>query len=120
MSEQLLKTSGADVLSSITKLRKTSGHPPPPLLVRPRVNIHSHNNRQTDHLDTLFRRTTTAQRSFFLRAIASWNKLNEDTENMNICLFKRRARREFLASFSELSYFQDCITGRRAVICDLN
>ena len=92
MSEQLLKTSGADVVSSITKLRKTSGHPPP-LLVRPRVNLHSHNNRQTDHLATLFRRTSTAQRSFFRRALASWNNLNEDTENMNICLFKRRARR---------------------------
>ena len=39
MKEQLLKTSGADVLSSRKKLRKTLGggwNPPP--LVRPRVN----------------------------------------------------------------------------------
>ena len=42
MNEQLLKKSGADVLSSRTKLRKTLGggihRPLPPYLVRPRVN----------------------------------------------------------------------------------
>ena len=49
MKEQLLKTSGADILSSGKKLRKTSGRggihplPPPPThppLVRLRVNLH--------------------------------------------------------------------------------
>ena len=46
MNEQLLKTSGADVLSSRGKLRKTlAGMAPPPLpppphaIVCPRVNI---------------------------------------------------------------------------------
>ena len=41
MNEQLLKTSGADVLSSRRKLKKTlrGGIPtPPPDLVRPRLN----------------------------------------------------------------------------------
>ena len=42
MNEQLLKTSGADVLSSRRKLRKTLRGgiptPPPPYLVRPRLN----------------------------------------------------------------------------------
>ena len=40
MKEQLLKTSGADVLSSRKKLRKTLGgvKSPPALFVRPRVN----------------------------------------------------------------------------------
>ena len=40
MKEQLLKTSGADVLSSRKKLRKTlgGGEIPPALFVRPRVN----------------------------------------------------------------------------------
>ena len=40
MKEQLLKTSGADVLSSRKKLRKTLGEwtPPSRPLVRPRVN----------------------------------------------------------------------------------
>ena len=40
INEQLLKTSGADVLSSMEILRKTSerGAPPPTRLVRPRVN----------------------------------------------------------------------------------
>ena len=41
MNQQLLKMSGAGVLSSGKKLRKTLGgwhpHPPPPLPVRPRV-----------------------------------------------------------------------------------
>ena len=47
MNEQLLKTSGAAVLSSGKKLRKTlwvdgirpATSPPPPLLVRPEVNL---------------------------------------------------------------------------------
>ena len=48
MNEQLLKTSGAAVLSSGKKLRKTlwvdgirpaTSPPPPPLLVRPEVNL---------------------------------------------------------------------------------
>ena len=40
MNEQLLKTSGTDVLSSRKKLKKTleGGTPPPP--ERPRVNIY--------------------------------------------------------------------------------
>ena len=41
MKEQLLKTPGADVLSSRKKLRKSFGEvesPPPPPLVRPMVN----------------------------------------------------------------------------------
>ena len=41
MNNQLLKTSGADVLSSRKKtqknLRGVASNPPPPLLVRPRV-----------------------------------------------------------------------------------
>ena len=43
MNEQLLKTSGADVLSSRKKLRKTlwgSGiHPPPPFYVRGLIGL---------------------------------------------------------------------------------
>ena len=43
MNEQLLKASGADILSSSKKLRKTlwveAIHSPPPPLVRPGVNL---------------------------------------------------------------------------------
>ena len=57
-------------------------------------NIHSQNSRQRNHFDTTFRRTSTAQRSFFFHAFVSSNKLKEDTKNsMNIDLFKPRARR---------------------------
>ena len=59
-----------------------------PVLVK-RFNIQSQNSRQKNHLDTTFRRTSTAQRSFFCYAIVSWNKLKKDTKNsMNIDLFK--------------------------------
>ena len=41
MNKQLLKTSGADVLSSRRKLRKTLGgwHPPPPPPLVPRLRL---------------------------------------------------------------------------------
>ena len=50
MNEMLLKTSGADVLFSRKKLRKTlwDGTPFPPPLVRPRVNSWNF------HFDLLF------------------------------------------------------------------
>ena len=39
MNEQLLKTPGADVLSSRKKLNPAPPPPPPPHLVRPRVKL---------------------------------------------------------------------------------
>ena len=64
-----------------------------PMLVK-HFNIHSQNSRQKNHLDTTFRRTSTAPRSFFCYAIVSWTKLKENTKNsMNIDLFKQHACR---------------------------
>ena len=82
-----------DVIMVFKILNGLAASYPEPMLVK-HFNIDSQSTRQKNHLHTKFRRTSTAQRSFFCYAIVSWNKLKEDTKNsMNIDLFKQHARK---------------------------
>ena len=65
-----------------------------------------------NHLGTTFRRTSTAQRTFFFRAIGSWNKLNEETKNsVNIFFFLNIVQ---VGTFGHL-YFDLCNVFRKLI-----
>ena len=97
MKEHLLKTSGADVLSSRKKLRKTLGgwwNPPPPL-VRPRVNsttimlsqflIHYIINYKLGVLSDDIFETDSMNYRFFNKFVLYWHK-NVDKWTANAAL----------------------------------
>ena len=54
-----------------------------------RSTIHRYNTKQKNNINITFKRTSTAQRSFFDHSISSWNNLNDDTKNSsNVTSFK--------------------------------
>ena len=49
-------------------------------------------------IEITFKRTSIAQRSFFNRALTSWNELSEELKNCtNLISFKRLAQKEILS-----------------------
>ena len=60
-----------------------------------RSDIHSYNTRHKEHLSLPLCRTSVAQRSFYYRALKSWNNLSVSTRNSpSLAQFKRNVRAE--------------------------
>ena len=64
-----------DVIMVFKILNGLAASYPEPMLVK-HFNIDSQNSRQKNHLDTTFRRTSTAQRSFFCYAIVKYHGIS--------------------------------------------